>query len=123
MFVSDEIDAWEWWVGNDKSFHAGGTRMEGMLIAPGYADAEWLWAAGMSNTERALLALDLRGATDWPIVDDSGTDVQVVDLGEGETIRVLRWRVPIGFYSGAASRAPQTGVCRVGGGLVMGAGR
>ena len=108
LFVSDEIDAWEWWVGNDKSFHAGGTRVKGMGIAPGFADAEWLWAAGMSNTERALLALDLRGATDWPIVDDSGTDVQVIDLVEGEMIRVLRWRVPIGFHSGPASRAPQS---------------
>ena len=62
----------------------------------------------MSNTERALLALDLRGATDWPIVDDTGTDVLVVDLVEGEMIRVLRWRVPIGFCSVPASRAPQS---------------
>ena len=62
----------------------------------------------MANTERALLALDLRGATDWPIVDDSGTDVLVVDLGEGEMIRVLRWRVPIGFYRGPAGGAPQS---------------
>ena len=108
LFVSDEIDAWEWWVGNDNSFHAGGARVESMLIAPGFADAEWLWAAGMSNTERALLALDLRGATDWPIVDDTGNDVLVVDLAEGEMIRVLRWRVPIGFCRVPAGRAPQS---------------
>ena len=107
LFVSDEIDAWERWVGNDKSFHAGGTHMESMLIAPGFADAEWLWAAGLSDTERALLALGLRGATDWPIVDDSGTDVLVLDLVEVEMIRVLRWHVPIGFYRGSGSRAPQ----------------
>ena len=25
LFVWDEINAWEWWVSNDKSFHAGGT--------------------------------------------------------------------------------------------------
>ena len=108
LFVSDEIDAWEWWVGNDKSFHAGGTPLGGMGIVPGFAEAEWQWAADMANTERALLALDLRGATDWPIVDDSGTDVLVVDLVEGEMVRVLRWRVPIGFYTGPASRAPQS---------------
>ena len=57
---------------------------------------------------RALLALGLRGATDWPIVDDSGTDVLVLDLVELEMIRVLRWQVPIGFYRGPASRAPQS---------------
>ena len=108
LFVSDEIDAWEWWVGNDKSFHAGGSRLDSMGIVPGFADAEWRWAAGMSDTERALLALGLRGATDWPIVDDSGTDVLVLDLVEGEMIRVLRWHVPIGFYRGPASRAPQS---------------
>ena len=108
LFVLDEIDAWERWVGNDKSFHAGGRRLDSMGIVPGFADAEWLWAAGMSDTERALLALGLRGATDWPIVDDSGTDVLVGDLVEGEMIRVLRWHVPIGFYRGPASRAPQS---------------
>lgn len=107
LFISDEIDAWEWWVGNDKSFHAGGSSLGSMGIAPGFADAEWLWAAGMSDTERALLALGLRGATDWPIVDDSGADVTVLDLVEIEMIRVLRWHVPIGFYRGPASRAPQ----------------
>ena len=103
----DEIDAWECWIGNDKSFHASGTDMKGMFIAPGYAEAEWVWAAGMSSTERALLALNLRGVADWPIVDDTGTDVQVIDLCESEMIRVLRWHVPTGFYIDPANCGSQ----------------
>ena len=107
LFVWDEINAWEWWTRNDKSFHAGGTDMASMFIAPNFAEAEWVWAAGMFSTERALLALNLPSVADWPIVDDIGADVQVVDLDEGEMVRVLRWRVPTGFRINRASRGSQ----------------
>ena len=107
LFVWDEINAWEWWIRNDKSFHAGGTDMASMFIDPNFAEAEWVWAAGMSSTERALLALNLRGVADWPIVDDIGADVHVVDLDAGEKVRVLRWPVPTGFCIDPASRGSQ----------------
>ena len=107
LFAWDEINAWEWWTRNDKSFHAGGTDMAGMFIDPNFAEAEWVWAAGMSSTERALLALNLPGVSDWPIVNDIGADVHVADLDEGERVRVLRWRVPTGFCIDPASRGSQ----------------
>ena len=48
LFVSDEIDAWEWWVGNDKSFHAGGT------------------AWGACSSSRASLKPNGYGRQTWP---------------------------------------------------------
>ena len=107
LFVWDEINAWEWWIRNDKSFHAGGTDMASMFIAPNFAEAEWVWAAGMFSTERALLALNLPSVADWPIVDDIGANVQVIDLDEGEMVLVLRWRVPTAFRINPASGGSQ----------------
>ena len=105
LFVSDEINAWECWISNDKSFHVGGTDMKRACSSTSdFAEAEWVWAAGMSSTERALLALNLRGVADWPIVNNVGADVHVADLNERERVRVLRWHVPTGFCIDPASR-------------------
>ena len=97
LFACDEIDAWKWWTRNNKSFHANGTDTNGMSTNPNLADTEWVRAADMSSTEQALLALNLPGVADWPIVDDTGPGVHMVDYDNSEMARVLRWQIPTGF--------------------------
>ena len=95
IFAADEADIWQWWSKNSKSFYIGGIELGGAFVAPGIQLDEWDMAASLSTVERALLALDLPEASEWPVLECHETSWVVADAESGCRYGIALGDVPI----------------------------
>ena len=95
LWSVDLIDAWEMWRSRAKSFSMGGKPVSGLLIASGWAEAEWSAAAESAAAERALLLLDLPHVSAWPIIDNTEDTAYVGDHNLHLIYQIVPWEVPV----------------------------
>ena len=90
-----EMDLWEYWRQNGKTFRRLGRPMGGMFVMWDGAEEEWKDEGQRYELERALLALQLRPCRAWPIIDFAVGEVDLCDLLSMEYLQVLPWETPI----------------------------
>ena len=90
-----EMDLWEYWRQNGKTFRRLGRPMSGMFVMWHGAEEEWKNESQRYELERALLALQIRPSRAWPIVDFAEDEVDLCDLLSMEYLQVLPWETPI----------------------------
>lgn len=95
LFAVGEMDLWEYWRQNGKTFRRLGRPMSGMFVMWSGAEEEWKDESQRYELEQALLALQLPPSRAWPIIDFAEDEVDLCDLLNMEYLQVLPWETPI----------------------------
>ena len=95
IFATDETDIFEVWRDGNKTLNRIGRPITGLYVGPGGGEEEWKDESLKYELERSLLALQMRPARKWPIIDFAGDVVHLCDLLSLEYYEVLPWEIPI----------------------------
>ena len=95
LFAVQEMDLWEYWRHNGKTFQRVGRPMDGMFVIWSGAEEEWKDESQQYELEQALLALQLRPPRAWPIIDFDEDEVHLCDLLSMDYLLVLPWEIPV----------------------------
>ena len=95
IFATDETDIFEVWRYWNKTLNKVGHPMTSLYVMPGGGEEEWRDESAKYELERSLLALQMRPARKWPIIDFAGDVVHLCDLLALEYFDVLPWEIPV----------------------------